>query len=115
MDALATAAVREFERNFAAGIRAAFPAIFNELGEAGLIERLRLGETHCAGYGIYSAEGIRIWTTLMLAFGDEFDANEAWAREIVNDSRLTTTAAILQALHAAATRAAAESSDDKED
>src|SRR5258706_11957990 len=108
MKVFAEEVTREFERQFIAEIRTQYPEIFQELGEQGVLQQLRQAEVRCGGHGIASSQGIRTWARLMLAFGSDFDTDREWAENVLKDSSKNSEAAKLEALFAAAEKAAVE-------
>lgn len=96
-----------------ARLRRNFPERCAELGDDGLRELVRVGEARAHAHGFTEPSRVSQYLNLVVAFGPSFDTDPqtAWAADILADPELYLDEK-LDALHAAALRAAEAEVDD---
>jgi hypothetical protein len=93
MDAFTHAAVRAFEDEMLDHMSHCFPNELATLGEDAARDFVRRGIERAHGYRIDSALDVCKFIDLMLVFGDDFDRECDWARDILDARALQVTAA----------------------
>jgi hypothetical protein len=83
MEAYREAAVRDFEGRMVEHVARCFPDHFATLGEDGLRQVIRAGVQRAGAHGVVAARDVCKFIDLMLVFGEEFDRERGWAREIL--------------------------------
>ena len=104
LEAFAGAVDAGLHRRLAAHLRDHFPDDCAELGEEGLGEVVEQGVERAAAHGFEVERDVALYLGLVFVLGPEFDEDPAlpWARRVLEDPRLETAGARMDALWAEA-------------
>lgn len=100
MEALAHAALRNFEDRMLAHLRRCGPGLFRILTEGEVREVVRYGRARARAHGLTSERSVRLYVEVMLTLGSNFDADPQfpWAAEILADGAAPDEAARIDRL-----------------
>ena len=86
MDVLERGTLAAFEERMMLHLRRSFPVKCDELGDTGVLRRIRAGTAKAASFGIATRRDVARYINLMFTYGEGFDADPAlpWASAILN-------------------------------
>ncbi|HZH16724.1 MAG TPA: hypothetical protein VE057_20385 [Archangium sp.] len=101
MDAFRQAAIDRFVAEMVIHLRETFPEYHHAEGEVGLRDTVQYGIERARTHAITSEQDLCLYLGLMLTFGRDFDREQPWAREILENSLLEPAAVVMERLHEA--------------
>lgn len=100
--ALAAAGEQRFQERVAEHVRRFFPERCEAIGQEASRERIQQAVDRAREHGFSSARDLCHYVDLVFACGPDFDREQAWAREVLEDEAPTARAARMDVLRSRA-------------